>query len=184
MGSNLMEQQLFEILLLFSFYCILGWITEVFGFALNGAGYQNRGICRGPYLLSYGTGAVAVLYADEYIRENVELGDFPEIAAVFLLGAAAGLTLGLLSKGIIDGISGAKLVCLKWYQPLLCGFGAVIMIFHLNPVLTAFISWMTPWVHMIFLLVFWMRFLPEIIDGIYALWKYRKKNRHILKNQE
>lgn len=176
-----MDYQLFEFMLLFAFYCIIGWVIEVFGFALADGRFQNRGLCRGPYLIAYGLGAMAVLYGMEYAR--VEFEKIPELAVAFGLGFCVGLLLGLLSKAFVNGLSGGKIIRVHWYHPILCGLGAVILIAHLNPLLTAYMRWASPWLHFIFLLVFWCRFVSDLLDGVDGLMQY-KKNPHFSQKTE
>lgn len=170
-----MGYQLYEILVLFAIYSILGWIAETFGFALSGRGYQNRGICRGPYLPSYGLGALAVVYGAFYIKSSFSLSGQELLAADFGLGFAAAVVIGFLAKWITNGLCGEKIIRIRWYQPFLCGFAAVILVVHLHPLLSALIQWISPWIHLLFLLAFWLKFLSDLIDGLWTFRRYKKK---------
>lgn len=174
-----MDYQLYEILLLFSIYSIAGWIFEVFLFALQNRGFQNRGVCYGPYLSSFGFGALGILYGNAFLEENAALSPAVSFGCIFLLGVAAGLVMWMASAFIINGFCGAKVIHLKWYYPVLAGFGAWILVFQLNPLLTAFIRWLPSWIHMVFLLVYWVRFFPELVDGVIEMKKFKKT--HTLK---
>ena len=170
-----MEYQIYEILLIFSICSILGWMAVGFGFALNGGGFQNRGICRGPYLISFGLGALLIIGGMELFERKTDY-QVPEPILAFLLGILSGLVLGFLAKVIVDGLCGEKLVRWQWFHPLLCGLGAVILVLHLAPILIAYIRWMSPWVHLVFLLVYWMKFISDLIEGISALHKFKRKS--------
>lgn len=170
-----MDYQIFEVLLLYAFYCILGWICQVLGFSLVGQGYRNRGICKGPYLTAYGLGALAVIYSVEYGTIYFQLEDIPLPIRAFCAGTVIALILGLLSRVAVNGLCGARLIRIRWFHPVLCGLLSVVLIIHLNPLLTAYIRWMSPWVHLIFLLFFWMQYLSQVFDGITGLLRYKKK---------
>lgn len=170
-----MEYQLYEILLLFSIYSILGWAAVGFLFALKGNGFANRGLCRGPYLMSFGIGALAVLRGSIFLETVCRLGSPQYFAGVFGLGVSAGLVLGLSSMAVCNGISGAKKVRFLWYHPILAGVLALLLVFHINYLVTAIIRTVSPWIHLIFLVIFFMCFLPETVDGLIALWRLRKK---------
>ena len=145
-----MDYQLYEILLLFSIYSIAGWIFEVFLFALQNRGFQNRGICYGPYLSSFGFGALGILYGNVFFEENFSLNPAVSFGCIFVLGVAAGLVM--------------------WFA----SFGAWILVFQLNPLMTLIIRWLPSWIHMIFLLAYWVRFFPELVDGIIEMKKFKK----------
>lgn len=174
-----MDYQLYEILLLFSIYSIAGWIFEVFLFALQNRGFQNRGICYGPYLSSFGFGALGILYGNVFLEENFTLNPAVSFGCIFVLGVAAGLVMWFASALVINGFCGAKVIHLKWYYPVLAGFGAWILVFQLNPLMTLIIRWLPSWIHMIFLLAYWVRFFPELVDGIIEMKKFKKT--HTLK---
>lgn len=170
-----MDYQIFEILLLYAIYCILGWICEVLGFSLVGKGYQNRGVCKGPYLTAYGIGALAVIYSTEHVTAYFQLEEIPLPIRAFCAGTVIALLLGILSMAVVNSLCGARLVRLRWFQPFLCGFLSVILISHLNPLLIAYIRWMSPWVHLFFLLFFWMQYLSQLFDGITKLLRFKKE---------
>ena len=171
-----MDYQVYEILLLFAIYSIAGWIIEVFLFILQNRGLQNRGVCYGPYLISFGFGALAVLYGLSYLERDFNLEPAARFGAVFLIGVAAGVLLYLGSAGFINGICGSKVIRFKWYYPILAGFGALILVFQINPLLMALIRRLPSWIHMIFLLLYWTRLLPELVDGIRQMKKFKKKH--------
>ena len=89
-------------------------------------------------------------------------------------GFAVGLVMWLLSALVINGFCGAKVIHLKWYYPILAGFGAWILILQLNPLLVVFIKRLPSWIHMVFLLVYWVRSFPELGAGMMELNKFKK----------
>ncbi len=169
-----MNYQLYEILLLFSIYSILGWVIEVFLFALQNKGFQNRGVCYGPYLSSFGFGALAVLQVNTLAAENLNLSPEMAFGGIFVIGVIAGLVMWLASALIINGFCGAKVIHLKWYYPILAGFGAWILVLQVNPLLVCLIQWIPSWIHLVFLLAYWVRFFPELVDGIMEMKKFKK----------
>lgn len=165
-----MGYQVYEILLLFSIYSILGWVVSICGSSLINGYFENRGICRGPYCASYGIGALLILYAMSY------LDSYSKPIAAFVLGIAFGLIVGLLTLLAVNGLCGERLLRYKWYYPLLSGAGGVILVCHLNPLITAVIRSISPWVHLAFLLVFWFFFGAQFVEGISRMMLFKKKS--------
>lgn len=167
-----MEYQLYEILFLFAVYSILGWLAETVIFALPAGAFRNRGVCRGPYVTSFGIGALGVLYAGSYLSQLLTRGSPAFFGGVFAAGFCAGLILLFLSKVVINSLSGRKIVVMKWYYPLLCGLMGLLLYFHINPVVAGLMRRLNPWICLTFLLIFWIKFIADFIDG---LWNLRKR---------
>lgn len=164
-----MGYQLYEILLLFSIYSIIGWMIGICSSALTQGRFENHGICKGPYCPSYGAGVLLILYAMEYL----DLDNGPVTG--FFVGMALGTFLELVVMVCINGLCGGKLIRFKWYHPPLFGAGSVILVCHLNPLLTVIMRSISPWIHLAFLILFWMYFASQFIDGISKLMEHKKK---------
>lgn len=61
--------------LLFLFFCIIGWLYEVALAFLYGYGFVNRGFLSGPYLPLYGSGAVILIIClKRLMASDIRLG--------------------------------------------------------------------------------------------------------------
>ena len=164
-----MGYQFYELLLLFSIYSVIGWMIGVCGSALTKGIYVNHGICKGPYCPSYGLGALVILFAMSYLTQyNVPL-------TAFLAGLLIGTILEIVVMGCVNGLCGGKLLAFRWYHPLLMGAGSVILVCHLNTVLTAIIRSISPWIHFAFLILFWLYFASQFIEGISKMMLFKKR---------
>ena len=166
-----MEYQLYELLLLFAVYSILGWFGSACMAVLTGAGEEKRRLCRGPCSIACGIGAMAVLLA-------VRLRD-ETFFSVFGAGVAAGLATELLAVAAINLLSGRKRLLLRWYHPILFGACAIILVFHLHPLVFAVIRRLPSWAALLLLLVYWSRFVSDLIDGISDALESRKKGKTV-----
>ena len=171
-----MEYQFYQLLLFFSIYCLISWGISVSFFALTEGFYDNRGIVRGPIFLSGGLGAMILVVGQQYMLKNVDImfaGGY--LAATYGLAVLTALILGILGMVFVNCLCGQKLVQLRWYQPFLWGFGGLILVYHLHPLIEVVTNWISPWVHLAFLLVFWLEFVPGLVDGIAGLSDYKRK---------
>lgn len=165
-----MDYQFYEVLLLFSIYSIMGWIIGICSSALTKGIFENHGICRGPYCPSYGIGALLIIYGMSYLTW------FQVPVRAFLAGLVIGTILEIVVMGCVNGLCGGKLISFRWYHPLLFGAGGVILVCHLNTLLTAAIRSISPWVHLAFLIVFWLYFASQFIEGISKMMGYKKRS--------
>jgi len=178
MESDYMEYQLYEIMLLFSVYSILGWIVDGILFALKNGEFEHRGICRGPYVTIFALGALAVICGSEAAESFCPAEAAAYFFLVFALGVFAALFFGFGSYVVCAGISGRKLRGrtgeFTWYMPVLAGLCSLILVCHLNPLMVLLLRRLPWWVQMILLLVYWMNYLPDLVDGFIRLIKIRK----------
>ena len=165
-----MGYELYELLLLFSIYSIIGWGIGICSSALTKGIYENRGICRGPYCPSYGIGALLILFSMNYLTM------YHVVLMSFLAGLAIGTILEILVMSCVNGLCGGKLISFRWYHPLLFGAGGVILVCHLNTLLTAVIRSISPWVHFAFLILFWLFFVSQFIEGISKMMRFKKRS--------
>lgn len=180
-----MNYQLYEIMLLFAFYSILGWLGAGIAASFHGGGFSDRGLCRGPFMPSFGAGALIVLLyggyvaaaAEEKFSLRIDAGGV-DFAVAFSLGIACCFILGLFSRLIINGLSGEPIVQVRWYHYILSGFSALALVFHINPIAVAVIRHISPWIHMIFLLIFWSKLVSGVIDGLADLIRRRKERNN------
>lgn len=178
-----MDYQIFEIMLLFSIYSILGWLAIGLSFALAGKGFRNRSLCSGPYQPGFGLGALIVLYGADYIQQIFPIEQMWEPILFLGLGFVTGAVLSLVRKILINGSCGHKLLSFHWYFPFLTGLSAVILGLHLNGLISAYIRWVPSWIHLIFLLIFWTKFLSQFMDVLFSMRTF-KKRVHLLLNHE
>ena len=172
------EYQLYEILLFFALYSILGWAADRCVFALRKRP-GGRGLCKGPYMPGFGIGALLIVAGTGPAARELAswLGTDRDMtlpaAAVCALGAglACALVCGILTRLC----SGKRLVHITVSDPLLWMAGGVITAVHLQPLLTAVIRWMNPWIHMVFLSVVLLEMTGDCVDGTAALFRLRKK---------
>ena len=166
-----MNYQLYELLFLFAVYGVLGWFDSICMLALSNGRYPSRKICKGPCSTACGTGAILILLAPSLAGNS--------LFGVFGIGVAVGLTVEVLSVVVINLLSGEKRIALRWYHPIVFGVCAVVLVFHLNPLLTAVIGWLPPWINLLLLLMFWIWYISALIDGISDFLNYRKKKKTI-----
>lgn len=182
-----MEFQIYEILLLFAVYSILGWAAAVCLFAKREGIYDNRGVCRGPWLPAFGLGGLFAVYASEpaaaFIQEwtGIDANLLP--AGAFVCGAAAWVVFGLPAKALVNGLCGKKLIRMRDGDLLWAGAASAVAVCGLQPVITVLMRWISPWIHMVLLLLFYMQFLSELVDGLDSLESYKKKRTFPVRNE-
>lgn len=180
-----MNYQLYEIMLLFAIYSILGWIGAGIISSVHGGGFSNRGLCKGPFMPVFGIGALIVLFCgghaasatEEKFSLRIDAGGVDFVVA-FLLGIVCCFILGLFSRIFLNGLSGERIVQVRWYHYILSGFSALALVFHINPIVVAVIRHINPWIHMIFLLLFWSKLVSDWVDGLADLIKRRKERNN------
>lgn len=171
-----MGYDFYQLMLFFSIYCIAGWLINVSFYMLETGSFDNRGVSRGPAMISCGIGAMVVLLGQQYMLKNIDIafaGGY--LAATFLLSLVTALVLSVSGLLIVNGLCGEKLARLRWYQPLLWALSGLVLVYHLHPLVEVVTKWISPWVHMIFLVIFWLNFVPGLIDGLCGLAAYRRK---------
>lgn len=158
----LQEYEIYELLMLFLVCSIVGWLLEMLRSVVAGCGYVRAGICAGPWCGIYGLGALLVLAAD------VSFGGNP--VAVFAYGLVIGTVLQVVNMTVFRLASkGRRKIRFRWHNPLLWGACAVILIFHVNPLLQALIERTHPFILMAMLLLFWSLYPSQVMDGLTAL---------------
>lgn len=154
-----MEYQLYEIMLFFSIYSILGWLADAcFEALVTKDALSTVKICKGPWRGSWGVGAILILTASQSFGGGPVWG--------FILGALIGSVIGGIRILLIASIVNERKQTVALHRLILYGVCGVLLVCHLHPLLTAYVRWMNPWVHMAFLIFFWLRYPGEVIEGI------------------
>lgn len=83
-------------ILLFFFYCVVGWIWESCYVSLKERRWVNRGFLYGPWLPIYGSGAIIILAVTLPVRKNLWL--------VFLLGMVGATALEYVTGAVMERI--------------------------------------------------------------------------------
>lgn len=180
------DYQLYEILLFFALYSMLGWAADQCVFALRKRP-GGRGLCRGPYMPAFGTAALLILAWSQPTARGMAawMGNGRDLSlpAAALCGLAAG-GLCALAAGALEWIcSGRRMTRLSVFDPLLWMAGSVIIVMHLHPLLLAATRHLSPWIHMVFMVVFYLQMTGDCVDGAADLLRSRKEGT-VLKETE
>ena len=162
-----MDYQLYQILLFFAIYAIIGFAISIMYRALAGEASTNLRSCKGPYCPAYGFGVLALILVMGMVKNNP------------LTALAAGAVIGSLVEVITILLTrlccGRKAGRFKWYHPLLWGAGGTILMTHVHPLIELASNRISPWIHFGFLVVFLIVFLADYVDGIAILLEQRKE---------
>lgn len=122
--------------LLFYVYCFLGWIWETLYVSVREKKFCNRGFLHGPFLPIYGSGAIIILLATYFVRENILL--------VYVLGMIAATVLEYFTGETMQRIFGVRYwdysehrfnlnghICL--FVSLAWGIFSVLLVRFINP---------------------------------------------------
>jgi uncharacterized membrane protein len=91
--------------LLFFFYCFLGWVWEsCYVFPLPAA-VVNRGFLSGPLLPIYGSGAIIILFVTLPVEDSLPL--------IFLCGTAAATALEYVTGAVMERLFQGPLLGLQ-----------------------------------------------------------------------
>lgn len=172
------EYALYELLLFFVLYSVLGWIADRCVFALRKR-KGGRGICKGPYMPLFGAAALLVVIWSGPAARAMEawLGTWRDLSlpAAVLCGAAAGGVCAVSAALFARLLCGSWLIHVSVWDPLLWMAGGVLTVMKLQPLLENVIRQVNPWVHLIFLCAACVYMAGDWIDGVAGLLRYRKK---------
>lgn len=94
-----MKLNFLNILFSFSFFSLIGWALEVFYRSIANKKFVNPGLLKGPYLILYGTGALALIIAVSCFKEN---NIFIKIFVYFIVTTGLELIAALFAEKIFN----------------------------------------------------------------------------------
>ncbi|MEG0615462.1 MAG: putative ABC transporter permease [Oscillospiraceae bacterium] len=158
----------YEMLLYFVFYSVLGWLVEVCYMTVQEGEFQNRGFLNGPICPIYGFGVLLVIIALTPLKNNIIM----LFICSFFLCTALELVVGIGLKKIFHNTwwdySNEKfnfmgLICLK--TSICWGGACVIMLKILQPFLANFVKIIPTLAVEIFLIItFFLIFLDAVVS--------------------
>lgn len=93
--------ELLSLFLLFSFYCIAGWVWECIYMSILEKHLQNRGFLSGPYIPIYGIAGLAVYFALQSL--NSPIRDVNTVK-IFFIGLFFATTLEYITSVLLEKI--------------------------------------------------------------------------------
>lgn len=172
------EYSLFQIIAMFFIYAFLGWCAEV-AFAAVGTGkFVNRGFLNGPICPIYGFGVVALVLLLFPLRDDIFL--------LFLASVAVTTLLELFTGWILEKVFHMKwwdysnerfniggYICLEF--SVLWGFGALLILKVVHPVIYGFISLIPHTLGLVLLVIFMIATVVDLICTVSAIMKLQKR---------
>ena len=101
------------------------------------------------------------------------------ISAIFGVGVVAGVVVQATAALVIRVLSGKWLIAHKWYLIPLFGIANVLLFYQVQPFIGTVLGRVSPWIKLVILLVFWMSFIPDLIDGICKMIDFKKKQNNV-----
>lgn len=160
------DVKIYEIMLMFAFYSIAGYVIEQIFYGITGYAV-NRGFVKGPASAIYGIGAL--------------------LAAFFAFGYSSGfyqtLIILIIISSIVDGVavlltriaSGSFLWKFSFMYSIIGAFFGLIIIYAAQ--IWHLINWieqMPIWLDCVLLFVFYLPFVSQFVDSTFLLFRYRK----------
>ncbi len=173
-----MRYSIYEVLLLFCFYSVIGWCTEVIYATVNSGKFVNRGFLNGPVCPIYGAGVVLVLFVLEPLKDNIFILFIGSVLLTSLIEFITGLILEKIfndkwwdySK---DPFNIRGYICLKF--SLLWGVACIVVVDVIEPLIYDLIK-VTPKVFgYIILTISLIIFLIDFIVTVSAILKFKKR---------
>ncbi|RVU55527.1 putative ABC transporter permease [Anaerosphaera multitolerans] len=170
-----------EVFLNFLFYCVIGWIYEVFlEVVVYRWGFSNRGVLFGPYLPIYGTGAMIFLILLSNLKSRkITIGRINLSPFLVFLGIVFITTLlELAGSYVMEYTKGDWLWNYEDYflnfqgrvalnPSIRFGLGGMVIMYGLQPLFEKWISKLNPKVINILFIVLFALFLLDV--AIYFL---------------
>jgi len=166
-----MKLNLLNILFSFSFFSSVGWVLEVLYRSFANRRFVNPGLLKGPYLILYGTGALALIVVIPYIQEYFFL---VKVLAYLFVTTALELFSALMAEKFFQ----ARLwdyskerfqfqghICLKFsFYWIVLAFGFEYLLFPLFQTMNNYIPYKIKLVFTIILIS------SILIDFLFVIW--------------
>ena len=164
-------------ILLFFFYCFLGWVWESCFVSAKQHRWVNRGFLTGPLLPIYGSGAIIILLATIPVAESSVL--------VFLLGMAAATALEYVTGAVME-----KLFKVRYWdysqQPFnvngyIClgcsiawGFFSLAMVWFIHPPVARLLCRIPAWCVDPLAVLLTVLFTVDVVRSVQAAMDFRE----------
>lgn len=173
-----MTYSIYEVLLLFCFYSVIGWCTEVIYATVNSGKFVNRGFLNGPVCPIYGAGVVLVLFVLEPLKDNIFILFIGSVLLTSLIEFITGLILEKIfndkwwdySK---DPFNIRGYICLKF--SLLWGVACIVVVDVIEPLIYDLIKVTPKVLGYIILTISLIIFLIDFIVTVFAILKFKKR---------
>lgn len=171
----MMGYEIYEIMTLFGFYAVLGWLFEQLLYGIHGRTVK-RGLLKGPFSVLYGIAGLLMLFLFKPFNDG--------LLYTFCMLFIISIGVDLLALLVIKLSSGIFMWNYSFIYPLIGTFLMIIAIKDINPLLEKLIYVMPIWLQFGLLIVFYIWFISDFVDCIEMLFIYRKKMRNLraLKN--
>ena len=168
---NSMEIKLYEALVILMVYSLMGYAGTVLYNAFHHKKKIRNGAGEGPYAVMYGAGGVIMMYLGTISHDDV--------LKIFLEGAILGTIVEYFVGTVNQKLTGDRKKFYHLFHTVVWGILGVITVFHWNHWIIAITRYVNPWLIMITLLFFYVKMIPDVVDGISQLYDDRKnKPKH------
>lgn len=173
-----MRYSIYEVLMLFCFYSVIGWCTEVIYATVNSGKFVNRGFLNGPVCPIYGAGVVLVLFVLEPLKDNIFILFIGSVLLTSLIEFITGLILEKIfndkwwdySK---DPFNIRGYICLKF--SLLWGVACIVVVDVIEPLIYDLIKVTPKVLGYIILTISLIIFLIDFIVTVSTILKFKKR---------
>lgn len=172
---------------IFSIYAILGWCMEVCYAAIDDGKFVNRGFLNGPVCPIYGCGALLVISCLQPINDNLFL--------LFIGSVVLTTLLELVTGWILERVFNQKwwdyskqhfqfrgYICLKF--SIIWGLACVLLMRVIHPLVIKFINWLAKPIMAIWLFVFFVLFICDLVLTVIALMKIKRRYKLLTEMDE
>lgn len=169
----------YELVLIFMFWGIIGWLIEVVDMRIEAGEFQNRGFLHMPFCPMYGAGMAVAAVGLSGVKNS------------YLILFAFGMIFCSLLEYIVGGIM-ERLFHSKWWDyshmrfnikgrvclrnAILFGFACILVFRFVEPMVETVIVWIPVKVRMIITCIFGIFFIIDLVISARRAWAYRKNN--------
>lgn len=166
-----------ELILIFLFWGIVGWMVEVVDMRIEAGEFQNRGFLHMPLCPIYGVGMAAGAMALQNVRDSYLI--------LFVFGVVFCSVIEYIVGGIMEKLFHSKWwdyshmrynikgrVCLR--NAVLFGFGAIVVFHFVEPLVEEVIIRIPMNIRMGISLVFGVVFAIDMVISSRRAWVYRQ----------